>query len=90
VVAGSKKKKACFAVPSFHEGRPPDVAVCADADTGGSAPDKAGSIAKAESNARRLIPEEEGFGDMACSFSTLSSGRPRQASGALRSFPKGT
>ena len=47
-----------------------------------------GSTARAESSARRLTPEEEGFGDMAHSFSALPSGRPRRTVPGSTSFKK--
>src|SRR5580704_4301740 len=74
VTAATKFRIACFAAPSFHEGSGlPVVTVCADAETGRSAPGKAGSIAKVESSVRRLSPEKKLFGDMVGSLSRRAS-----------------
>jgi hypothetical protein len=57
MVPRTKSKIACFAAPSFHDdSRPPDVAVWAGADTGKIGTERAGSNAKLESRARRLMP----------------------------------
>jgi hypothetical protein len=70
VTAATKFSIACLAAPSFHEGSGlPVVTVCADAEMGRSAPGNAGSIAKAESNVRRLSPGKKVFGDIVGSFS---------------------
>src|SRR6516164_3516899 len=56
VVARTKSSIACLAAPSFHDGNGlADGAVCADAGSVRSGPDKAGNSARLETRARRLV-----------------------------------
>jgi hypothetical protein len=56
VVARTKSRIACFAGPSFHEGRTP-AGACAFAVVATSSPGSDGSAATVDSSPRRLIPE---------------------------------
>src|SRR4029450_8780703 len=65
VVTRTKSTMACFAGPSFHDGRAlPDVAVCACAEAVSRSPEEAGSTANADRSVRRSIPKEEIVGFM--------------------------
>ncbi len=58
VVAFTKSMIACFAGPSFHEGKTL-ASVCADEATGKTRASSNSSAAKVESTMRRLIPARE-------------------------------
>jgi hypothetical protein len=67
VVARTNSMIACFAGPSFHDGRTP-ARPCAFAAVATTSSDRAGNAAAVDSRTRRLIREEGRVGFMFGSF----------------------
>jgi hypothetical protein len=80
VTRSTKATMAFLVCVSFHDGNgSPAVAVWAVAERGTSV-DKAGSAAKAESNARRLGAENEAFVLIDCPFQQEHHARAKSGS----------